>query len=178
MAHTRRGWRRINAPVLTQLWHLVSERRRLRLAGWVWWSVNPYLLGTWVTLFSVFVTQVLHSRAMDGEMWITSDGRAYLVDLRPADFGHQVSRTELSYVPVKRAFANRISECRPECWVFQHSVAMAWDLYPWFSNAEMGPEATTSWIWDTGFWGHLSRAKARHLRGHQYKVLIICIRDP
>ena len=42
-----------------------------------------------MTLFSVFITQISHSRAMDGETWITSDGRAYLVHLRgysePAD---------------------------------------------------------------------------------------------
>lgn len=55
---------------------------------------------------------------------------------------------------------------------------MAWDLHPWFSDTEMGPEATTSWIWDNGIWGYLSGAQARYLRGHQYKILIICIRDP
>jgi hypothetical protein len=33
---------------------------------------------------------------MDGETWITSDGRAYLVDLRgSADLGAQVSKTVL-----------------------------------------------------------------------------------
>ena len=41
--------------------------------------------------FSVFITQISHSRVMDGETWIASDGRAYLVDLRgysePADPG-------------------------------------------------------------------------------------------
>ena len=54
---------------------------------------------------------------------------------------------------------------------------MAWDLHPWFSDTEMGPEATTSWIWDIRTWGYLSGAKARYLHGHQHKILIICIRD-
>ena len=44
-----------------------------------------------MTLPSVFITQISHSRVMDGEIWIASDGRAYLVDLRgysePADVG-------------------------------------------------------------------------------------------
>ena len=35
-----------------------------------------------MTLFSVFITHISHSRVMDGETWIASDGRAYLVDLR------------------------------------------------------------------------------------------------
>ena len=58
------------------------------------------LLDTCMTLSLVFITQISHSRVMDGETWIASDGRAYLVDLRgysePADLGldgAQVSRT-------------------------------------------------------------------------------------
>ena len=52
-----------------------------------------------MTMFSVFITQISHSRVMDGETWIASDGRAYLVHLRgcseladPNLIGAEVSR--------------------------------------------------------------------------------------
>ncbi|KAF8807681.1 RIC1-domain-containing protein [Phlegmacium glaucopus] len=45
------------------------------------WLVNDIDF-SWLAECDVFVTQISHSRAMDGETWITSDGRAYLVDLR------------------------------------------------------------------------------------------------
>ena len=34
---------------------------------------------------SVFVAQITHSKAMNGEIWVTSDGRAYLVGLQGDD---------------------------------------------------------------------------------------------
>ena len=66
-----------------------------------------------MTVFSVFVTQISHSRAMDGETWITSDGRAYLVDLRGysehADVGlngvHAPQVNKLSYILIKSVLA-------------------------------------------------------------------------
>ena len=65
---------------------------------------------TCMTYFSVFIAQIFHSKTMDGETWITSDGRAYFVDLRgysePADIGldgacaPQVSRTIMYLGPM------------------------------------------------------------------------------
>ena len=36
-----------------------------------------------MTFFSVFVVQIIYSKAVNGEIWITSDGRAYLVGSQP-----------------------------------------------------------------------------------------------
>jgi hypothetical protein len=75
-------------------------------------------------LFSVFITQISHSKAMNGETWIASDGRAYLVDLRgcsePAAIGldgaraPQVSRTVLYLGPTSSCLSEiRISSPTP-----------------------------------------------------------------
>jgi hypothetical protein len=42
----------------------------------------------------VYITQITYSRLMNGEMWITSDGRAYLVGLHGnLDQGHPYERS-------------------------------------------------------------------------------------
>lgn len=63
------------------------------------WLVNDIDFG-WLVECDVFVTQISHPRAMDGEIWITSDGRAYLVDLRGAP-QNVVLNADSSNIPLR-----------------------------------------------------------------------------
>ncbi|KAH9486681.1 Guanine nucleotide exchange factor subunit Rich [Psilocybe cubensis] len=50
---------------------------------------NTWLLNdldfSWLVEPDVYVTEIIHAKVMDGELWITSDGRAYFVGLHEVD---------------------------------------------------------------------------------------------
>ncbi|PPQ67413.1 hypothetical protein CVT25_005992 [Psilocybe cyanescens] len=52
-------------------------------------SYNTWLLNdldfSWLVEHDVHVTEIMHTKAMDGELWITSDGRAYFVGLHDVE---------------------------------------------------------------------------------------------
>ncbi|KAF8203148.1 RIC1-domain-containing protein [Pholiota molesta] len=57
------------------------------------WLLND-LDFSWLVESDIYITQITYSRLMNGEMWITSDGRAYLVGLHGnLDQGHPYERS-------------------------------------------------------------------------------------
>ncbi|RDB29503.1 RAB6A-GEF complex partner protein 1 [Hypsizygus marmoreus] len=71
----------------------VEGRKRRQQVGYDTWVLNEHDF-SWFVDTDVSVTQILHSRIMGIETWITSDGRAYFVRLH-GNIGSEASTSEL-----------------------------------------------------------------------------------
>lgn len=175
-----------------------SRRRPLGYDTWLLnsedfsWFIDPDG-GFWITLDMSFaltrgkvsVNKIVFSRISSGEIWVTSDGRAYFVHLRE-DIDNEISSDEVLF-PGEVYHRARSFSCNPavsshrvvgwceqgkSTWVSQSAI-LARALHSRLWNPKMGAKTAANWSWRTKTWkgAILRRAAARKGDRYQCKIL-------